>query len=333
MSEYQTRYQAAIQEHLRSMITLIHPDTHPHLAEMLAYHLGLDTAEGNTGKRVRALFTLLSCSAAGSDWELALPSACSVELIHNFSLIHDDIQDQSEIRRGRPTVWKRWGVAQAINAGDALFALAQLSILRSVDLDLPAKCVLQATRTLNEACLDLTRGQYLDLQFETEETVTPDEYLRMVGGKTAALFGAACEIGAEIANASAPIVTNMQAFGINLGIAFQVADDYLGIWGVTETTGKPAGDDLLAKKKPLPVIYGLENSPEFQVDWAETYTREIDVPRMIDHLDEIGTREHLEGIKEEYTHAALTALNAQPLTKPACDELEALAHSLLYREY
>ncbi len=333
MADYQAPYLSAIHEDLRSTINLIQPDTHPHLAEMLAYHLGMDTANGNTGKRVRALFTVLSSSAAGLDWQLALPSACSIELIHNFSLIHDDIQDQSEIRRGRPTVWKRWGIAQAINAGDALFALAQLSIIRSTELDLPAESILQATSTLNKACLELTQGQYLDLQFETEESVSREAYLQMVGGKTAALFGAACEIGAEVANAPVAVVNNLQAFGTNLGIAFQVADDYLGIWGVTETTGKPAGDDLLAKKKTLPVIHGIENSPEFQADWSDAGIGEVDVPRMIEHLDKIGTKEHLEGIQEEYTAAALAALKAQTLAKPAGDQLEELAHSLLYREH
>jgi len=177
----------------------------PELAQyysMLAYHLGWEgqgAGPDARGKRIRPLLVLLTCSAAGGDWKDALPAAAAVELVHNFSLIHDDIQDNSPLRRGREAVWKRWGIAQAINTGDAMLTIAHLTLLRMV-VSSSAEITLNAALILQQACLQLTKGQYLDLASESQDQLSIEEYWRMVGGKTAALLGACTELGAVVAD-------------------------------------------------------------------------------------------------------------------------------------
>jgi geranylgeranyl diphosphate synthase type I len=232
---------------------------------ILAYHLGWE-GEGagpeTRGKRVRPLIVLLTCEAAGGDWQNALPAAAAVEMVHNFSLIHDDIQDNSPIRRGRETVWKRWGIAQAINAGDAMFTLAHLSLLR-LESTTTSEITNQAANILHSACLQLTKGQYLDLAYESQAHLPLDAYWKMVGGKTAALLSACTELGAIVANTNQSRREAFRDFGYRLGLAFQAQDDILGIWGDAASTGKSNESDLFAGKKSLPVIYGLDQQGPF----------------------------------------------------------------------
>ena len=225
------------------------------LHSMLAYHLGWEgenTGPNASGKRVRPLLVLLTCAATGGDWQCALPAAAAIELIHNFSLIHDDIQDQSELRRGRLTVWKKWGMPQAINAGDAMFTLAHLANLRLKETVSP-EAALQAAAILQQTCLELTQGQYRDISYESRRELTIEDYWPMVSGKTAALIAASTEIGALAAGATPNVCTAYHQFGRSLGLAFQVQDDLLGIWGDTALTGKSTESDLVTGKNSLPV--------------------------------------------------------------------------------
>jgi geranylgeranyl pyrophosphate synthase len=198
------------------------------IAEVLSYHLGwTEGSDQNMGKRIRPLLTLLSCSAVGGEWTTALPVSSSIELIHNFSLIHDDIEDGSETRRGMTTVWKRWGIPRAINIGDAVFILARLSAHRMRDHSVPAEIILQLFEILDQACLHLTIGQDMDLTFETREDVTEDEYLKMIEGKTSALLAAATSCGGVVAQANSNLVETLRVFGHHLGLAFQIRDEKL----------------------------------------------------------------------------------------------------------
>ena len=168
---------------------------------MLAYHMGWEgegAGPAARGKRIRPLLVLLTSGAAQGDWKNALPAAAAVELIHNFSLIHDDIQDGSDQRRGRPTVWKLWGTAQAINSGDAMFALAHLTIFRLAGTT-NEHTAFQAAHMLQETCLELTKGQFLDMSYETQSQLMIDDYWPMVSGKTAALLATCTELGALVA--------------------------------------------------------------------------------------------------------------------------------------
>jgi len=302
----------------------------------LRYHMGwvdeqFGPYRGRTGKRLRPIFCLLACEACGGNWEQALPAAAAVELLHNFSLIHDDIEDQDTTRRGRPTVWALWGIPQAINAGDALFALAHLALMRLTDRGLSAETVMAALRLFDQACLRLTEGQFLDIRFEQTETVTPEEYLRMIEGKTAALLSAACELGALVAGASPVRREHLRTFGRHVGLAFQIQDDVLGIWGDPQQTGKPVGSDLLSRKKTLPILHGLQHSPPLRALLAQPRLEAGDVRQAIKWLEAAGSRAFAEGQARHHIERALTVLDTAGLEGPATESLRELVSHLLGR--
>jgi geranylgeranyl diphosphate synthase type I len=229
---------------------------------MMQYHLGwldasLSPVAAPTGKRIRPMLCLLACASAGGDPRAALPAAAGLELLHNFSLIHDDIEDNSVTRRHRPTAWKAFGMPLACNAGDGMFSLAHVAFQRLREHDLPLAVVLDALRCFDETCVALTEGQFLDMSYEARPTISVEEYDRMIAGKTGALLAASTEIGALIGGAPSDQVSVYRCYGAALGRAFQLQDDVLGIWGDETVTGKSAASDILSKKKSLPVIYAL----------------------------------------------------------------------------
>ncbi len=306
----------------------------PELRHMLAYHLGWE-GEGSgpeaQGKRIRPLLLLLACEAAGGDWSNALPAAAAVELLHNFSLIHDDIQDNSPLRHGRDTVWVKWGIAQAINAGDLMFTIAHQSML-ALQPAFPAEIVLRGSRILHDTCVELTRGQYLDLAFETRPEVSLDDYWSMIAGKTGALLGACARIGALLGGAGENEQTACQTFGVNLGLAFQVQDDLLGIWGDASQTGKSTESDLVAGKKSLPVVYGLHAKGPFAQRWLAGKVLPADAPALAAQLATEGAFAYAKDHAERLTNTALDAFSSLPYANPARDTLAVLAGRLLGRQ-
>lgn len=304
------------------------------LQRMLSYHMGWETAGAgieSRGKRIRPLLVLLCASAAGADWRKALPGAVAVELVHNFSLVHDDIQDESPTRRGRATVWTLWGVAQAINAGDALFALAQLSVL-GLGESVSMKAGLEASRVLQQTCLHLTQGQFLDLLYEGRHDLTTQEYWPMISGKTAALLSACSQIGAIAADTDERIIQSYRRFGEFLGLAFQVQDDLLGIWGDAALTGKSTASDLLSGKKTLPVLYGLERNGDFADRWKCGPISAEEVPALARQLEIEGGRTFVLQEADRLTQAALQALADADPQGEAKEALFELADYLLKRQ-
>lgn len=224
---------------------------------MLRYHMGwadaqLRPAETRVGKRLRARLALLAARAEAADWRAALPAAAAVELVHNFSLIHDDIEDASESRHGRPTLWRLWGLPLAINAGDALLVLGRQALN---PLGSP-----QAVVLFDAACLELCQGQHLDLQRAGKLAAGLQGYHQIVGGKTAALLGLAVELGALAAGAPSERRAAYRSFGRELGMAYQIQDDLLGVWAEPAVTGKPVGEDLRERKLTFPVAWAWEQS-------------------------------------------------------------------------
>lgn len=306
-----------------------------HLREyyaMMEYHLGWDEAAppGSSGKRLRPLLCVLTCAASGGAWEQALPMGAAIELLHNFTLLHDDIQDNSPLRRGRATVWRLWGPAQAINAGDAMFTLAHLA---PHALTTPAEITLRALEIFDRTCLVLTQGQYLDMSFEMRERVTVAEYLAMIEGKTAALIAASAELGALIAGADEARRAHYQQFGRCLGLAFQIQDDVLGIWGDPAVTGKSAASDLEKRKKSLPVVYGLEQSAEFAQAYARPHTPNEPLPEMVLTLERLGAHESANELAQELTAQAMSHLQAAQPEGEAGRALQELTNELLNRQY
>lgn len=304
---------------------------------MIHYHMGwadekLDPATIKSGKRIRPLLCLLASSAAGGDWRQAVPAAAAVEIIHNFSLVHDDIQDNSPTRRGRSTLWTIWGQPQAINTGDAMFAMAHLALGRLIDRGVPAEIVVRALRRFDEVCVELTRGQYNDMTFETRNGVAVDEYLAMITGKTAALISLSTELGALVAGADEATVRHFTEYGRNLGLAFQIQDDILGIWGDESVTGKSVATDIATRKKTMPVLYGLERSQELRERYAETGDSDGFVRDVVAELDKIGARRYTAAQADAYTEGALDSLTAALPVGPAGVALHQITAMLLRRD-
>lgn len=338
LSAYFDRLLPVIEADLHSVLEP--PDeVHPQFYRMMHYHMGWVEDDGraadslHTGKRIRPLICLLICEAVCSDSDPARPAAAAVELIHNFSLLHDDVQDRSPLRRNRQTVWRIWGDAQAINAGDSLFTLAHLAIPRLAGDRLPALTIARLLEILDETSLELTRGQFLDIWFETEDRVAVEAYLDMVAGKTAALLSGATRMGALSAGASAGQQTHYADFGHQIGLAFQVQDDILDIWGDPALTGKQAASDIYQRKKSLPVLYGLARSPELGQLYASP--EPFDAPAVTKAktlLEKAGALDYARGLVEDYSGAALAALEAASPSGEAGEALVGLVDVLLRRD-
>lgn len=231
----------------------------------MRYHLGWEDVDGqpveaSPGKMIRPVGLLLATELAGGDVERAVPAAAAVELVHNFSLLHDDVEDRSDRRRNRATVWTFAGEAHAINTGDGMFTLARTSMHGLADRGLEATLAVRAMRELDDACMRLVEGQFHDISFEERRDVSVAEYLTMAGGKTAAMFSAPLAIGAIIAGADQSVVQAYRAAGRHIGLGFQMVDDVLGIWGDPAVTGKPVQDDLRSRKMTYPVVTVLGGS-------------------------------------------------------------------------
>jgi geranylgeranyl diphosphate synthase type I len=232
----------------------------PSVQQVAAYHFGWVDSDGlprgaNSGKAVRPALAVLAAQAAGADASVGVPGALGVELVHNFSLLHDDVMDRDEERRHRPTAWTIFGSSAAILAGDALLALAFDVLLEGAPECPPARRAAHAA--LAAATQQLIVGQIEDLDFERRLDVGVDECLEMAAGKTAALMACAASIGGHLAGAAPAVVHALDTYGRELGLAFQLVDDLLGIWGSTQTTGKPVGADLRARKKSLPIVAAM----------------------------------------------------------------------------
>ncbi|HEX6475730.1 MAG TPA: polyprenyl synthetase family protein [Acidimicrobiales bacterium] len=231
----------------------------PEVRPVVEHHLGWLDGNGNKtgaggGKALRATLALLSAEAVGSTPAVALPGAVAVELVHNFSLLHDDVMDGDRERRHRPTAWVRFGVGQAICAGDALLALAH-----EVLVERPGDERRRASLALAKATGAMIAGQGQDLAFERRLDTSPAQYMSMAAAKTGALLGCSASIGAVLAGAGPGPVTALTRFGCHLGLAFQMIDDLLGVWGRPDVTGKPVGSDIRAGKASLPIVVALRS--------------------------------------------------------------------------
>ncbi|MGC9529260.1 MAG: polyprenyl synthetase family protein [Candidatus Bipolaricaulaceae bacterium] len=302
------------------------------LAELLRYPLGLSDPGGGTGpgvggKLVRPALTCFGCYALGGRVERALPLAAALELVHNFSLVHDDIQDGDDLRRGRPTVWKAFGKAQAINVGDGLLVVALGAALRGGE-GLDTEAVVAAGRSLLAATYRMIEGQVLDLGLEGETDGGVEAYLTMARKKTGALLGCGLELGA-VAAGMAELAPAHREVGEVLGLAFQVGDDLLGIWGDPERTGKPAGGDLMRRKRSWPLSFALERDPGF----GELLNQHpVPVERLLERLESLGARRAAQAAVEDYCRQARTLAQGLPWQPPAHRDFEELLNFLVQRE-
>jgi len=263
---------------------------------MIRYHFGYDApGSTKTGKRLRPQLLLRTALEEGGPVECALDAAVAIEILHNYSLVHDDIEDGDELRHGRTTIWAQFGIPHGINAGDALCAISYLTLLHE-EAVVPPNRVVEMLHVLHEANLLMCEGQGLDISFETRTTVTMAEYLEMIAGKTGALFAASCELGALAAGAHPARAKEYARLGRAYGLAFQIRDDVLGTWGAPSVTGKPSGADIARRKWSFPVVWALATPPTPDRDVvARAYARNArldpdGVDDVIAALERLGAR-------------------------------------------
>jgi geranylgeranyl diphosphate synthase type I len=334
LKKYMESMLPAIETELQRQIARLEEPRTRSFYDMLTYHMGW-TGNGAgpeaTGKRIRPLLVLLTVAACDTEWLRAIPAAAAVELVHNFSLVHDDIQDNSDKRRGRTTLWKIWGMPMAINAGDALFVLSNQAMM-DLSGDFPAEAVVQAATVLHNTCLDLTRGQFLDMSYEERNDLGVEDYWPMVAGKTAALLSACCHIGSILGGVDESKQDAYRSFGHAVGLAFQVQDDILGIWGDEAITGKSAASDLLEGKKSLPVLHGLSQGGKFAERWAKGPIQPDEVEELAQLLASEGSYEFTHGMSRQMTTLALDSLREADPQGEAGEALMELANKLMKRE-
>jgi geranylgeranyl diphosphate synthase, type I len=304
------------------------------LYEMTRYHLGLD-GSGSSGKRMRPLLGLLAYASITGDHRRALPGAAAVELGHNFSLVHDDIEDADRERRHRPTLWALHGIPQAINTGDILFSLSRIALHRLTDLGFPDRTVLRLMKLYDETCVALCEGQYLDIWMaEHEDALSVELYFDMIGRKTAALIAASIEAGAVLATDDEEVIGRYRAFGWDLGIAFQLNDDLLGIWGRELSTGKEP-TDVPRRKKTLPVIYAYEHAgPADRARLIELYSAGTlageDVAEITAILERAGARDYTREQARLHRDRAVASLDAAgTIEREPRERLEEIIRSVI----
>src|SRR5882757_9539621 len=306
----------------------------PVMGSLAGYHFGwIDEhgppAQSPTGKAVRPALAFACAEAVGGSAQDAVGAAVAVELVHDFSLIHDDIIDRDELRRHRPTVWAVFGIPSAVLAGDALVVLAH-QVLASTQ---------QGGRSagfLAEVVVELVEGEAMDVAFEQRDDVTPAEYLAMAAGKTGALMGGACALGALAGGTGELRARQLADFGRHLGVAFQIVDDLLGIFGDPKTTGKPLGSDLAARKKTYPVLAALGSGTRAGRRLAELYAqgRPLDAAQLVQAaawVEEAGGRQRAGEAAERELRCAFESLHEADPAPAAVAELTALAHLMTHR--
>ncbi len=338
------RYKGWVEDELsRSMP--VSEGTDPY--SLLRYHLGWANADGTSagtpvsqGKALRPTLCMFACEALDQDPVRALPAAAALELIHNFSLVHDDIQDQDLERRHQSTVWSLWGVPKALVAGNALQSVGDVTLLGTAKYGAPPDTALRISQILTESYLEMIQGQCLDLAFEASTTITSENYLQMIAYKTGALIRSGLEIGALLATGDpgGKTFTAFSRFGNCLGRAFQVRDDFLGIWGESNLTGKPTGNDIRRRKKSFPVVLAFElaTGKDFE-DLCRIYGQdeldEEDVGKVLTVLDAVGAQDLSQTLTESSAGEALQALDTVELPSWARAEAKELVDFLARRQY
>jgi geranylgeranyl diphosphate synthase, type I len=348
------RHQAIIDSALHAALEHRNSEAGSSLAPfygLLQYHLGHVDAnflstQNHPGKLLRPTLLLLAYEAAGA-WglatnndylERALPAAIALELSHNFTLIHDDIEDSDAERRHRATVWKLWGIPQAINAGDGLFALARLTLWDVLEKGVEGDIAARLGKLLDFACLILAEGQYLDISFEERQDISASMYIDMISRKTAALMECAAEMGASLGTRDRETITRLSSFGRAIGIAFQVRDDLLGVWASTAELGKTPAGDVYRRKKSLPFLHALEHSDThdqqtlhaiYQQEDALTATQIEQVLAIFARTDTKASCQHFLAQHCQLAYDALANVPHQPantVAARALDDMKTLVH-------
>ncbi len=333
------RYQEPIDAALRAELDGL---TLP-LYETHSYYMGWTDIDGSEstnsgGKRLRPTLALLAADAAGGEPERAMPVAIALEYVHNFSLIHDDLEDQDRIRHHRPTIWAVWGESTAIVSGNAMLKLADRAMERLSEHGITPSVALEAQSSLTANYLRMMEGQYLDIQFESLDTVTVEQYLDMIERKTGALIETAVFLGSLVGRPGGPdrdFSTGLRSVGYELGRIFQIRDDILGVWGGQET-GKPVGADIERKKKALPAVHALNMATgparkRIREIFAKDELSGSDVEDALEVMDDLRTQEYCQSLADDRWRRAHSVIQSLELAGDTARDLEDLGEFLLIR--
>ena len=318
-------------------------DTNSPVYSLLRYAMGWSDADGTSvsapqGKALRPTLCLLTCEAICGEYQRALPPAVSLELIHNFSLIHDDIQDRDEYRRHRPTVWKVWGEPIALTAGNVMRIVADTSVEGLRGDSVSTADIVTVSKVLTEASLEMIEGQYLDVAFEGRSDIGMKSYLDMISRKTGALIRTPMHVGAIMGTGDPAVIESFRECGRSLGYVFQIRDDALGIWSEEKTTGKPVGADIRRKKNSLPIVHAMSQADRTQRQALEhVYEKEsvedADVETVLDIMDGLGTEAFANSMASEHCDRALERLAEVEIPPRARADIEELVTFLLVRQH
>ncbi|MBT4125832.1 MAG: polyprenyl synthetase family protein [Chloroflexi bacterium] len=336
-----TRYQSRIDQALRAELTGLTPDIY----DIHRYYMGwqeIDGSDSNStgGKRMRPTLALLAADAVGGDLERATPIAVALEYVHNFSLIHDDLEDMDRVRHHRPTVWAVWGEPAAIVSGNAMLKIADMAAWKLRSAGVEEAVALEAESELTNHYLKMMEGQYLDISFEKEGSVSVEQYLDMIERKTGALIEASIYLGSLVAPRSGPDrekAAALKAIGYDLGRIFQIRDDVLGVWG-GEETGKPVGADIKRKKKALPAVHALSNSTGATSDRLKQIFRTEgdleaeDVHVVLEEMENLGTQDYCQSMAEDRWLDCKRMIESLELAGSTSEEFTELGEFLLVRE-
>ncbi|MBI2872897.1 MAG: polyprenyl synthetase family protein [Chloroflexi bacterium] len=329
------RYRPLVEAELRA---LLGSQSLP-LYRMMRYQLGwADTPDepevSATADRLRSTLCLLACQSLGGDALAAIPAAAAVELVHNFYLIHHDIQGGTPQRAGRPTVWWLWGPAQGINVGDGMHALARLCLFRLQERGVPKLKVLRAIQALDAAALRLCEGRFLDLSFRERVDVGEQQYWRMVEAKAGGMVGCTMQLGALVATDDEDTVDAFRRCGERLGIALQLVEDIRGLWGGSPEELSRPSDDVMSMAKPLPVVYALEKGTVAQKkELGSIYFKRTmdadDAARLVVLLDEAGARDYVQEKAEALVREAIGAVEERGVAGAGLADLQAVAEFIV----
>ena len=333
------RYRSAIGAALRQSLA---GDDLP-MSQMLRYAMGWsdvhgNPAEGTEGKALRPTLCLLASEATGGTVASALPAAVSLELIHNFSLIHDDIQDGDETRHHRATLWAVWGEPKALVAGNGLRVIADRCLGTLVEEGVSFSVALEVQGVLTEAYLRMIEGQYLDLEYEGRPDIGLQSYLDMISRKTGALISCSLVLGSLIGSGDPSVVRSFRSCGRSLGMVFQIRDDVLGVWGDEESTGKPVGADIRRKKNTFPIVYAMSRAEgadkkALRDIYGASNVGDEEVAVALEVLENVGARRFAQSLAAEQCEQALDALSTVELGPAALQDFRDVANFLLIREY
>ncbi len=334
------RYQDIIHRSISSALKVNQSDQ---LQTIIRYHLGEVDANGapaqsSKGKALRPVMCLLACQSLGGSIDHALPAATALELIHNFSLIHDDIQDGDKERHGRPTVWWIWGRDKGLVSGNAMRIIADTTLWEMIKQGAGYSKSLSASRLLLQSYIEMIDGQYLDMSFENFLDIKLSDYILLISLKTGALIRCAMELGAFMASDDKVLHKAFRKSGELLGASFQIRDDYLGIWGDQSVTGKSVGADIFRKKKSFPVVYTFDQAKgkdKSLLDkiYSEKNLNDEDVETVLKIMYKVGAKQYSEKIAYSKCKEAMKALPVTSISKQGWTEFKELGDFFVSRSY